>query len=524
MPDLEPIEVNDLHTVGAVADRPGYMLPPEAWTIAHNVRWADDAAVKMTGHAQIFGTPVTPPHFAIPVRTSTQSFVVYVSLTKAGVWDGATHTDITRASADFNANDTRDWNGTTLGGIPILNNGTDVPQYWANYSLGTPLDDLLAWPPTWRCRAIRAMGPHLIAIGITKAGDDFPHMVINSHPAEPGHVPISWDVTDGSKDARENELPDVDSGILMTLLPLRGQMYLYKEAATWRMNFIGGRFQFAYDTFLETIGSLTKRGACSVGDGQRHAVWGQDDIVVHNGQEAESILDRRWKRALFNAIDPANYLNSFCFCSPDVKEVWFCYPENGLVNPNRALVWNYQYNTLSTADVAYRNAFVGTVELSDPAIWDPDTNAWDTDGTPWNKSSRRKTVVLDTDHNKFHQFNETEQRDGQNFVATLQRMGLALVGKKRTGEPIVDIYNRKFLNKLWIKAAGGPIGVRVGFQELVEGPVTWKEQKFFDPLALQEFLDFVGSGRAIAIEFQTNTNVGWKLEGYRPNISRSGNY
>lgn len=522
---MATVEFNDVASLGAISDVPAYMLPPEAWSLAHNVRFRNQAAEKMTGHSQIFGTPGVAPHFALPLSALTQAWVLYTSLTKAYVYDGATHTDITRAvGGDYTAAQTRDWNGTILGGIPILNNGADVPQYWSTYSTGTKLAALPNWPSTYRARTIRSLGPILIAAGITKAGTANPHLVLTSHPAQPGSVPSSWDVTDPTKDARENDLPDVNSGIITAMESLRGMMYVYKEASVWRMRFIGGRFQFAYDQFLETFGSFVQRGVCVLGDGMRHVVWGQDDIIVHDGQQAASILDERWKVSLFRSIDVANYRNCFCFCSAETNEVFFCFPESGFTHPNKALVWNYRNggkDAFSTADVKFRNATVGTVETSDTDVWDSDSAPWDGDLTTWNQSNRRKTILLDTDHTKFHQFNSTEQHDGTNFDVTLQRTGLSVIGRKRTGEWIVDVERRKLVNKLWLKIQGGPVNVRMGYQEEPDGDVTWTDTQSFNPQT-QRWLDFAFSGMAIAIEFSSNTNVTWKLLGYKIDINPAG--
>lgn len=521
------VDINDLTTYGAISDIPSWQLPPEAWTLAHNMRARDDAMEKMTGHSQIFGTPGVAPHFALPISALSQNWILYTSLTKGYVWDGATHTDITRTSGgDYTAANTRDWNGTILGGIPILNNGGDVPQYWASYSTGTKLANLPNWPSTNRARVIKALGPHLIAAGLTKSGVAAPHLVTNSHPAAPGSVPASWDVSDPTVDARENDLPDVESGIITTMEGLRGQMYVYKEASAWRVRFIGGRFVFAYDRFLETIGSFVQCGVCVLGDGVRHAVWGQDDIIVHNGQSANSILDKKWKKTLFNAIDTANYRNCFCFCSYETDEVFFCYPESGFTNPNKALVWRYRESgdgAFTTADINFRNAANGTVETSDTATWDSDNEVWNSDLTTWNTSSRRKTILLDTDATKFEQFNSTEQRNGVNFESTLQRTGLAVMGRKRNGEWIVDVETRKQVTRLWPKIQGGPVRIRMGYQERVDGPITWLPSQNFDP-STQRFADFVFSGMAIAIEFSSNANVTWKLLGYKIELVPLGKF
>jgi hypothetical protein len=524
---MPTIEINDLASLGAILDRPSYMLPPEAWSLAHNMDFRDGVARKMKGTSQVFGTPGVAPHFAMPIQSASQTWWLYTSLTKGYVYDGATHTDITRTSGgDYTAANTRDWNGTILGGIPILNSGTDVPQYWASYSAATKLAALSNWTSTHRCKVMRALGPHLIAGNITKGATLYPHMVKTSHPADPGSLPSSWDQTDETKDATENDLSDVQSGQIMDMMPLRGQMFIYKENAVWRMRFIGGRFVWAYDSFLETIGVLASRCVGVLSDGQKHVVWGQDDVVVHDGQQAYSIVDKRTRKTLFSEIDTTNYLNCFAFDKPDSKQMFLCYPESGQTHPTKALVWNYgegSSGVFSTSAIWFRNAVTGTVETSDTGTWASDSNEWNTDLTQWSSSSRRRTVILDSANTKFFVTESGEQRDGVNFTTTLRREGLAQVGRKRNGEWIVDFERRKFYNRIWLKITGGPVSVRLGIQELIPGPITWSTAKTFDP-STQTYLDFEGSGRAVSVEISSNANVSWELEGYKLDISLAGNF
>src|SRR5678815_1969437 len=190
-------DINDVGSIGSVnpQDVPAYMLPPEAWTIALNMRHVDDGMQSLDGWQQVFGTPLFAPHFAMSLSTQTANFWIYTSLAKAAVYDGTTHTDITRTvGGDYGATQTYQWNGTILGGIPILNNGIDVPQFWSPQTVATKLVALTNWPATYRTMVMRAFGPFLVAFNIQVAGTSFPHRVLWSHPADPGSVPASWDV------------------------------------------------------------------------------------------------------------------------------------------------------------------------------------------------------------------------------------------------------------------------------------------------------------------------------------------
>lgn len=517
------VEINDLGSLGLIIDKPPYMLPPEAWSTMENVRCVDQAVHKLKGHSQVFGTPGVAPHFAMYVTDQTQNWWLYTSLTKAFVFDGTTHTDITRLAGDYTAANTRDWNGTILGGIPILNNGADVPQFWASYSAGTDLANLTNWPSTLRAKVVRAFGSYLVAINCTKSSVNFPHMVKWSHPATPGTVPSSWDETNQALDAGENDLPDTAAGLLVNALQLRGQLMLYKEGSVWRMRKVGGRLVFGFDSFIETNGLIAPRAVCLTPDGTRHVCLFQDDLVVHDSQRTAPLLTGKMRRALFRQIDVVNYRNCFLFANPEFNEVWVCYPEQGAVHPTRALIWKVDAGQVYEATISFRNAEVGAVETGGGTVWAAAVGTWATYAGPWGSSERRRVIVCGTDATKFFQLEDTDQRDGVSFPATLQRTGLSIIGQKRNGEVIVDFKKRKCFLRVWVKARGGPFNVRLGVQEYPEGMVTWQTPVSFDPTT-QNWVDFTGSGRAVAVEFSSTGNVGWELQGYKVEVAPAGHF
>lgn len=501
------VEIADPQSIGLVRDQAGHILPPEAWTLASNMRMRDDGIERILGQEQIFGTPGVAPHFAMAVTNASSIFWLYVSLLKAYVYDGSVHTNITRQTAavdvDYTGTETRQWNGCFIGGIPILNNGIDPPQYWATLSPATKLAALPNWPASTTALVLRSFGPYLFALNLTESGTARPHVVRWSHPADPGSVPASWDHTDPTRDAGRTELTDVEAGMIQDGLVLGGNLYIYKEGSTHRVTLIGGTDIFDFKPFLVSSGILTQRCVALTPDGLRHFVATKDDIIVHDGNKAESILDRKMKRHLANAMDPVTYRNSFVFANPFTGEMFFCYPETGATHPNRAIIWNSKIGgALTEADVNYRWASAGPVETGSPETWDAGANAWDVDDGPWSTLLRRRVILCGTDAVKFFELDKGVNRDGVTFNATLQRENISVVGRKRNGEWIVDFSKRKMLNRVWIRAQGGPINVRIGFLEQEEGPIAWSLAQVFDPSTMH-YVDQFGSGRAVSIEFSS---------------------
>ena len=530
MPDVQ-IDINDVASVGVVKDSPPHELPPEAWTLAENVRFEDDSVVQLLGYTQVFGTPSTAPLYAQFVSAPGAPWWIYAGQTKAYSYNGSTHQDITHTTGGgvYNAQTASQWQGTNIQGIPVINNGVDLPQAWippANgvFTTATKLVDLPNWPSTLHADVIRAFGPYLIAMSLTDSitGTSVPkpYDVRWSHPADPGTVPVTWDITDPTHNAGQISLSDVDSGVIMDGLPLQGKFYVYKENSVWRMRLVGGQYIFDEDAFLETTGLLSTRCVAVTGDGQRHFFVGQDNIYTHDGNSAKPLLDKRTRRYLFNNLDVGNYPNSFVFVNPVRQEGWFCYPALGQVNASRALIVNYDTLATTECDVDWQAAAIGTVQTSDSSLWSTATLNWNQESIPWNYSNRRKIVLCKPTTTKLEQLDLGVTRDGTSFTGLIQRTSLGIVGRnRRTGEWITDFEKRKMVHRIWPKMSGAAVQIRLGGQDEPNGPVRWSPYGTFDPNT-QDFCDLTAEGSALCIEISGSN--GWKLDGYRLDVVTTG--
>lgn len=525
---MDDYEINDVGAVGLVQDLPAHTILPEAWTLLSNMRCFDGKLSKLAGHQEVFASPSQAPRFIMPVVNPAQVWWLYASASKLWVWDGTAHTDMSRSvGGAYSSASPYQYNGTILGGIPIINNGLDVPQYWAAYATGTKFANLSNWTSTHRCKAIKAFGPFLVAVNITKSGATSPHMVKWSHPADPGALPISWDHTDQALDAGEVELPDSNTGMLLNCGTLRGQMFLYKEQAIWRMRLIGGQGIFSFEPFVESAGMISPRGFAYTPDGLKHVVMTSDDVVVHDGQSMQSILTNRVRRELFDKrLDRNNVNKCFLFTNPKYREVWICYPEaTGTDEVSRALIWNQESNIISgEAILQMACADTGFVEAATPGAWDDfSSTTWQETELTWNQRASRSVVMADGSSTKFFELDVGGERDGKKYRARAQRTNLAIMGKKRDGSPIQDYKRMKMYRRVWLKASGGVFSVRVGVQQQIDGPVVWKEWQTFDP-ATDQWVDAIMSGRALAIEFASSSSDLWQVHGYKPEVVPLGNF
>jgi hypothetical protein len=285
---------------------------------------------------------------------------------------------------------------------------------------------------------------------------------------------------------------------------------------------VGGQYIFDEDPFLENTGLLAPRCVALTGDGQRHFFVAQDNIYLHDGNSAKPLLDKKTKRYLFNALDIGYYASSFVFINPVRREGWFCYPSLGNQLPSRALIVNYETLAVTECDVDFQAAAIGTVQTSDPGVWDSDSNSWVSDSTTWDITNRRKIVLCKPTATKFEQLDLGLTRDGVQFTGLIQRVGLSMVGRnRRSGEWIVDFETRKMCHRVWPKMSGSAVQIRLGGQDIPGGPVRWSLPQTFDP-SVSKYCDISAEGATLCIEISGKN--GWKLDGYKLDLVTLGKF
>lgn len=526
------VPVTDLTKYGVIRDVEDYLLPPNAWTDSRNVRLHDGRIERMGGSKAVLDPPSVAPYWLLHTSNAAkQSHWLYAGLTKVYTFTSGAHTDISRAvGGPYAATADGLWNGGLLPGIPVINNSVDAPQMWNPVSAATPLAILTNWPATDRCAIIRAFKNYLFALDMTVGGTRFPHRLKISHPADPGSVPSSWDETDPTKDVISRDIGDEESYGLVDAVRLGSLMMLYKDRSTHYAQFIGGTQKWKTDVLFDQSGLLADHCCVAFAQGRQHFLHTGDDVIVHNGQERQSVLEKRDRRWLLSNMDTTNYGRSFCVHYAEQGECWFCFPGAGATWPNLALVYNFL-----DGDVTFREldaaSFIAPgqipLETSDP--WDSDAGSWDSDTTPWDELAHqpfvRRLLQAKPDATKLFHLEATSQFNGVDINAYVERTGLDLIGMTPAGEVVRDQRSLRIIRGIWLNATGQPIQVQVAIQAEIGGSIAWQAPQTFTP-GVDEKVEFDEglNTRLFGVRFSMPVAGSCSIQSYRVDVEPTGQF
>ena len=528
------IPIDNVGEHGIIKDINAWQLPPNVWTDGNNVRAEHGAIQKTPGYLEVMASCPIVPYFVTNLEISGANYWIVGGLAKIAVHNGVLWTDITRASSDYSATAKENWTATVLGGILIMANGFDVPQFWAISagipSVSTKMADLTNWQATnYFSFSVRAFRTFLIALNVSKAGTPYTTLVKWSTEAATQTLPTSWDETLATVDAGEYSLEDT-RGRILDGLPLGDSFMIYKEDSTYMMTYVGTPFIFSFRQVSPTVGALAKNCVAEYDGG--HFLFANGDMYINDGQRLKSILPHKMRDFVFNNINGDEYEKSFVVADYGNTEMWACYVSSANVTNaqcDRALVWNWANNTFTERDLPNLGMIAYGTEGNPlaPGSWGAATTSWATDTLNWNQSAASsffnqagKTLVFASPTNqKMFRHNTGNQEDTADMTSYIERTGLTLDSQGNNNQSMV-----KRVTSIWPKmsvSGSNTVNVYIGHQMSTEEAITWEGPTTFNPNT-QSKVPCNVTGKYIGVKFESTGDETWRLDGYSLDIKDSG--
>jgi len=527
------IPIDQVGQMGIVKDINAWQLPLNVWTDGNNIRAEHGAIQKTPGYKEVMSSCPVAPYHIINLEVGTSNYWIIGGLAKIYVHNGSSWTDITRTSGgDYSATAKEGWTSTVLGGVLIMANGFDDPQFWALSSgvpsVSTKMADLSNWPASTEAYSVRAFRSFLVALNIKKSSVPYTRVVKWSTEAAIQTAPTSWDETSATVDAGEYELAD-SKGKILDGMPLGDAFMIYKEDSTYSMTYIGTPFIFAFRQLSPTIGALSKNCIAEFSDeqGTKHFIFGNGDMYVNDGRQIKSILPHKMRDYIFGQLNGSEYEKSFVIADYASTEIWACYVTSASDQCDKALVYNWVNKTFTERDIPDLG-FVGYGTQVDPtsvSSWNAATTTWTSEDKNWNEittssfiSKEGKTLIMaSASDTKLYRNGTGHTEDGTDMTSFIERTGLSMDAQGQPNHAMV-----KQVTSVWPKMSGSSsVNVYVGAQMSTEEAVTWEGPYTFDP-DTQSKVPVRVTGKYIGVKFESTGDQTWRLDGYSLDVQNAG--
>jgi len=512
------IEYQRIQLSGMNFDIPPSMLEPNVYTQGNNVEVYDIGMRAIRGHSEAYGDRILAPEHLTFNKANGQFYWLYSGADGIAVTDGQNDSIISPVipiSSIYPAN----WTDCNLNGLIVLNNEVDAPIWWDNVP-ATPMQPLPGWDPLQRCASMRSYNYFLIAMNVNDGVSDFPSLLAWSDAAEPGSIPQSWTPLPENS-AGFNTLSDT-IGALVDGIQFRDSFFLFKEHSTFIMDFIGGNLVFSFRKVFTTSGILSQN--CAAEYLGNVAVLTDGDFIMTDGQQADSLIDKRMRKWLFNNIDSDNYAMSFVTSYHQENQIWCCFPGNGSTECNLALVWDATDNKFSIRDLYPPTPHIARGQIGGlTAIinWDDDPEVWDEDTTTWDQSIFNPTqdALLQADRTALLTYAINEGIDW-NGVPIHSRL-------ERTGLDFGDVHRLKLVKGIIpriVGEAGLELTIRVGSAPNDSGEYTWTPPHTFI-IGQPQIVSVFVTGRFIAYSIESErSQKSWGIAGVEFQFDWQGLY
>jgi hypothetical protein len=341
-------------------------------------------------------------------------------------------------------------------------------------------------------------------------------------------VPTSWDNADPTLDAGESTLSEGYDTIL-DCLPLGDLNLIYTESETWAQRYVGGAFIFNFYNLFRSSGILGQN--CAANFLNRHFVVTQDDVIVHDGQQVVTKIDKRLRKWFFNLLSSTAFYTTLVVPNVLDREIWVCFSQGGGVDLNTALIWNWRDDTWAVRDlpdiraaVLVPQALVGATETWDGlgGTWASPTGLGATWGTPARSAYSQSILMASPSGVKIINIDDTLLFAGAAYASYVEHTGLHAVAQDSQGRVVSNPNVMKVLRAIIPRASaavGTVIDVSVGSRQTPTGAVTWDAAKQF--IVGTDFkVDCYTVGRFLAVKFSFPTEC--KLQGYDLDVATLG--
>ena len=370
MPSAYKRQVISQPILGIVKNVPAESIDPRAFVTAHNVVFRDGQVQKVRGWDVPKQTVGGSVNFIKAVRFSSSSHVTMVG-TNLNMYQYSAQGMTSLNAGNFIMPSIKRWDADYLYNQWYFTNQSDGLWSWNGSGLminlgaqgGTSGLDAIN-----RAQYIAQFQNHILLGNISTNDAEGRYTIAGSSLLDTSLTPPINFTQDVNSDAIVFEVPE-DASSIQSMKRLLNQLVIYKENSIHLLNYVGTGLEYNKTQVVTNVGVLAPASVLDLGD--RHVYVGTDNLYQFNGSSNQAFGDRVWQFLNDDANTSYGPAVIWAFLDQRYREVIFAYIDaTGEDKFNKALIWNYQYDSFSTRDFPF--SAVGYVAATgfDPPISD----------------------------------------------------------------------------------------------------------------------------------------------------------
>lgn len=327
-------------------------------------------------------------------------------------------------------------------------------------------------------------------------------------------IPASW-TAGPSTQAGSFSISTVTGGII-DAAELRDVFVVYKQGSNAIIQYTGSSFFFSTRRVFVSTGMLNTN--CAQELHGKHYMITDGDIVRHNGQQVESLVDGQLRNWVFDQLN-SDYSAAHVAVSHSNKQVWFNFPTDGNTYCGLSLVWDI--NSESMGVISYSPfSYMARGVLGDLSLngWSDQTTTWTSNTDSWDQArfnASRDSLLFARYTEKELNYLTGYLRDGVESACKLQLLS------KDLGHPT----DYKTVDRIYINGEGGSYDLnevitgRIGSQEAPNDSISWSPSL---SLYRDKSLAYGVSGRYISLELNMRQQGAWRINSIDVHYQVSG--